>query len=93
MTTKIFLIKKPLVTEKATALDEAGKYVFIIDKHSSKNEIAKAVKNLYKVTVSKVNIINTAEKKKRYRNIVGFKTGVKKAIVTLKAGQKINLTP
>ena len=91
MNAKSFLIKKPLITEKSTALEAIGKYVFAVEPKATKNEIKKAVKELYKVDVADVNVLNTSEKRKRFRNIVGHKSGFKKAIVTLKAGQKINI--
>ncbi|MBI3589156.1 MAG: 50S ribosomal protein L23 [Candidatus Liptonbacteria bacterium] len=87
-----FLIKKPLLTEKSTALNTLGKYTFVVEPEATKNEIRKAVKELYKVDVLNVNILNTQAKKRRFRNLISRKGGYKKAIVTLKAGQKINPT-
>jgi large subunit ribosomal protein L23 len=86
-----FLIKKPLITEKATDLNKYGKYVFMVQSAATKPEIKKAVKELYHVDVVTVNVIRRPAKKKRFRNIISKKGAYKKAIVTLKAGQKIDL--
>ncbi|MEK9172980.1 MAG: 50S ribosomal protein L23 [Patescibacteria group bacterium] len=87
-----FLIKRPLVTEKSTNLNEIGKYVFAVDPRATKNEVKKLIKEIYKVDPIRVNIINLPSKTKRFRNIRGKESGITKAIVTLKEGQKIDLT-
>jgi large subunit ribosomal protein L23 len=88
---KVFLIKKPRITEKNTLLQEQNKYIFDVDFNANKTEIKKEIKRLYNVDVVKVNIINMPEKKKRFGNKFFEKRGTKKAIVTLKDGQKIEL--
>ncbi len=93
MTKGIFLIKKPLITEKASFLAEKGQYVFVVDRRATKNEVKKAIHALYKVDVAGVNIVSPTRKNKRYRNLFTQEIGFKKAVVTLKTGQKINLTP
>jgi large subunit ribosomal protein L23 len=87
----IFLIKKPWVTEKATDWNKLGKYVFIVKPSATKNEVKKAVKEIYRVDAVSVNVINHRAKGKRFRNVYSEKSGYKKAIVTLKHGQKIDL--
>ncbi|TSC82037.1 MAG: large subunit ribosomal protein L23 [Parcubacteria group bacterium Gr01-1014_20] len=87
-----FFIKKPLITEKATSLNEIGKYVFAVDPRATKNEVKKLIKEIYKVDPTSVNIVNLPPKTKRFRNIRGKESGITKAIVTLKEGQKIDLT-
>jgi large subunit ribosomal protein L23 len=87
----IFIIKKPLITEKATDLSKAGKYVFIVGAAATKSEVRKAVREIYRVDAVKVNIVNLPRKPKRFRGLKSYKGGVKKAIVTLKEGQKIDL--
>ena len=87
----IFLIKKPLITDKATTLSEKGKYLFVVKAGATKPEIKKAVKEMYKVDSVAVNIVNIPGKTKRFRNVKAKQTGYKKAIVTLKAGQKIDV--
>jgi len=88
----LFLVNRPLITEKAARLGEAGQYVFSVKGGATKNEIKKTIKDMYKVEVEKVNIINTSGKTRRYRGQKKQGTGFKKAIVILKKGQKINLT-
>lgn len=86
-------LKQPLISEKATFLEERGKYIFKVLERTNKKEIKKAVEDIYKVKVDKVNIINTKNKKRRIGQIEGKKSGYKKAIVTLKEGDKIEIVP
>ena len=86
-------LHSPLISEKETFLEEKGKYVFKVLKRANKTEIKKAVEDLYKVKVEKVNIINTKRKKRRLGRVEGFKPGYKKAIVSLKEGDKIEIVP
>lgn len=86
-----FLIKKPLATEKATDLSSVGKYVFVVKSKATKPEIKKAVREVYKADVADVNIVSHHAKRKRVGNIRGKQSGYKKAIVTLKKGQKIDI--
>ena len=88
----IFLIIRPWITEKATALNAQGKYVFMVKPSATKNEVKKAVKDLYKVDAAAVRIINTPARTVRFRGIRSKKAGLKKAVITLKEGQKIDLT-
>lgn len=85
------IIIEPIITEKSVNLSDEGKYTFKVDKKATKNEIKKAVEKLFKVQVEKVNIIKTKPKKVRKGRIEGQKGGFKKAIVTLKKGQKIDI--
>ena len=88
----VFLIKKPWVTEKSTGLATAGKYVFIVKQKATKPEIKKAVKEVYKVDAVAVNVVNRPPKRKRFGAAMkGMQEGYRKAIVTLKAGQKIDI--
>ena len=86
-----FLIKKPWITEKSTNLTSARKYIFIVAPHASKPEIKKAIQALYKVEAVDVNVINRPAKSKKFMNKRGKQEGYRKAIVTLKEGQKIDL--
>ena len=87
-----FLIKKPWVTERATDLNALGQYVFIVKPNATKPEIKKAIHEIYKVDVVSVNVVNRASKRKRFGGIMkGKKEGYRKAIVTLKEGQKIEI--
>ena len=85
-------IRHPIVTEKATILSEQNKTVFKVHSGANKNSIKKNIEKLFKVTVLKVNIINTKTKKKIKQGKVSTKPGYKKAIITLKKGQSIDLT-
>ena len=84
------IIKKPRITEKSGIQAEAlGVYTFEVTAKANKKNIAKAVKELYKVTPVKVNITNLPAKKVFSRGKVGRRSGVKKAVVYLKKGDKI----
>jgi large subunit ribosomal protein L23 len=82
----------PVITEKATLLTEQNKVVFEVAKDASKDEIAAAVEELFKVRVIKVNTMITKGKTKRFRGILGQRSDVKKAIVTLQEGQTIDIS-
>jgi large subunit ribosomal protein L23 len=88
------ILKKPLVTEKVSALNEKGKYGFIVDADANKVEIKKAVEKQYGVNVERVNTMLVMGKKKtRYTKagvLAGRKPNYKKAIVTLAAGEVID---
>jgi large subunit ribosomal protein L23 len=86
------VILAPVITEKATILSEQNKVVFRVSQDSTKDEIARAVEELFKVQVLKVNTLITKGKKKRFRGRVGVRSDVKKAIVTLAEGQSIDVT-
>ena len=87
-----FLIKKPWVTEKSGMMNAEGKYTFMVQDHATKPEIKKAVKEIYKVDVVAVNVVNRPPKTKSSgRGRKGTKEGYRKAIVTLKDGQKIDI--
>ena len=87
-------LKKPLVTEKVSALNEKGKYGFIVASDANKVEIKKAVEKQYGVNVERVNtMVVMGKKKARYTKagvLAGRKPSYKKAIVTLAAGEVID---
>ena len=85
-------VKTPIITEKATVLSEQNKTVFKVHKNANKKIIKKNIEKLFKVKVIKVNIINKKTKIKMRQGKVSKKTGYKKAVVTLKKGQTIDLT-
>ena len=85
-------IRQPIITEKATILSEQNKTVFKVHEGANKESIKKNIEKLFKVNVIKVNIINTKTKRKMKQGKASFKSGYKKAIVTLKKGQNIDLT-
>jgi large subunit ribosomal protein L23 len=88
------ILKRPLVTEKVSALNEKGKYGFIVDVQSDKDQIRAAVEKQYNVKVTRVNTISVMGKQKsRYTKagvLSGRKPNYKKAIVTLKEGDVID---
>ena len=85
-------IIKPIITEKATILSEQNKSVFKVHKKANKKNIKKNIEKLFKVNVIKINIINLKSKIKLKQGKLSKKSGYKKAIVTLKKGQRIDLT-
>ena len=86
------IIKTLVRTEKGTILEPERKYLFQVTKNSNKIEIKKAVEEIYKVKVQDVNTSIVRGKLKRVRQELGSTTPWKKAIVTLKEGQKIEVT-
>ncbi len=87
------IVKFPIVTEKSSEASAANKYTFCVDKKSGKIEIKKAVEEIYNVKVEKINVVNMPRKQKNYKfRIKGYKPGYKKAVVTLKEGDKIAIT-
>jgi len=82
-------IIKPHISEKSSNLRGSSVYVFKAEKNANKILIKKAVEEKYKVSVGSVRILNTKPKTRRRGNIVGQKSGYKKAIVTLKSGSEI----
>ena len=85
-------ILSPLVTEKSTNLSEHNKIIFKVNANANKKTLKSNIEKIFKVNVTKINIIN---KKRRIKNTRGRKVkvkGYKKAIITLKKGQNIDLT-
>lgn len=81
----------PWITERSHNLMAENKYVFKVVKNSSKDEVKRAIESLYKVTVTKINSVNIPAKTRTRGRTMGKKAGFKKAIVTLKKGDKIEL--
>ena len=84
-------IISPTITEKATSLSEFNKIVFKVHQGASKNSIKKSIEKIFKVNVIKINTINLRGKTKLVRGKKSSRPGYKKAIVTLKKGQSIDL--
>ena len=92
---KIHLYDKiisPIVTEKSTNLSEHNKVVFKVPNKANKKNLKKNVEKIFKVNVTKINIINKQPRKKLVRGRKVKVKGFKKAIITLKKGQSIDLT-
>lgn len=86
------LILRPVMTEKSTILrTKYNKYTFIVHKNANKVLVQDAIKNLFNVTPINVNIINVRGKKRRVRYKLGYTSSYKKAIITLKQGEKIGI--
>lgn len=83
------VIKKPLITERSSLLMPENKYVFKVARWANKIQIKKAVEHFFEVKVEDVNTMIQHGKKRRLRRTTGRKPDWKKAIVTLKEGEKI----
>lgn len=86
------VIVAPVITEKATLLSEHNQVVFKVARDASKPEIKAAVEGLFGVKVTAVNTLITKGKTKRFRGQLGRRSDVKKAIVTLAEGSRIDVT-
>ena len=85
------VLRRPLVTEKNTALQAQGKYAFEVAGEASKEQIKRAVEKAFNVTVTQVNVMTMPSKGQRIRGRLVFSPSWKKAIVTLKPGDKIEI--
>jgi large subunit ribosomal protein L23 len=87
------IIRRPLLTEKAINGSEfMSKYYFVVSPDANKFSVRRAVESIFEVKVSKVNIINVKGKVKRVKGVLGKRSDVKKAIVTLDKGNTIDFT-
>ena len=86
------VIRKPVITEKATMASEAGAVVFEVGVDTTKPQIKEAVEALFNVKVKAVNTVLTKGKVKRFRGRIGKQNDIKKAIVTLEEGHSIDVT-
>ena len=85
------IIIRPIITEHSYDMIEMNKYTFEVARDANKIEIAKAVEEIFGVTVKKVNTMNVKPKKKRVRYQYGFTRTWKKAMVTLAPGDTIEI--
>jgi large subunit ribosomal protein L23 len=85
------VLVKPTITEKSTILQESGKYTFEIAAKANKVEVKEAVEKGFNVTVLDVNVSKLRGKRKRYGPRSVKQPDIKKAVVTLKQGDRINL--
>ena len=85
-------ILSPVVTEKSTNLSELNKIVFKVPDGANKKNLKKNIEKIFKVNVTKINIINKQNRTKVVRGRKVKVSGYKKAIITLKKGQSIDLT-
>ena len=87
----VLVLKKPVVTEKSTVMNQASRYVFEVDTRANKMDVKNAVQLAFNVTVLKVNIMNIKGKKKRFGPKISKLPDRKKAIVTLSQGDSITI--
>jgi len=85
-------ILSPFVTEKSTSLSDQNKIIFKVPNKTNKINLKKNIEKIFKVNVTKINIINKQPRKKIVRGKKVKVSGYKKAIITLKKGQNIDLT-
>ena len=87
------VLRRPIISEKSAKLAESNALAFEIDPRAGKKQVAKAIEAIYNVAPEKVNIINQKGKVKgrRFKGVTGKTKTVKKAYVTLKAGDKIEI--
>lgn len=82
------LVRRPIVTEKATRLMEENKYTFDVIPQATKPQIKAAIEDLFEVKVVQVNTLNKPRKKRRVGRFIGFKAQYKRAIVTIAPGDE-----
>ena len=87
------IIIRPIVSEKTYAMIELNRYTFEVDKTANKTQIAQAISEIFDVTVTDVNTMNVTGKPRRLRYAKGKTRDWKKAVVTLKSGDTIDLFP
>ncbi len=85
------IIIRPIITEHSYDMIEMNKYTFEVARDANKIEIAKAVEEIFGVTVKKVNTMNVKPKKKRVRYVAGYTRSWKKAMVTIAPGETIEI--
>ena len=85
------VIRRPLVTEKNTSLQAQGKYAFEVAREANKNQVKQAVEKAFKVNVTAVNIISVRGRERRIGRRMVTGSSWKKAVVTLKTGDKIQI--
>ncbi len=86
------IIRKPIITEKATASTELGKFTFEVSPCANKIKVKKAIEAIFNVQVTQVNILNSKGKRKMFKGREGFRKGHRKAVVTLEKGQTLDFT-
>ena len=85
------ILKNTHITEKTSSAASENKYVFSVSKNADKKQIKQDVEAKFGVAVERVNVINLPDKERRRGGIRGWKPGIKKAIVKLKEGEKIEM--
>lgn len=88
---KYDILVRPIVTEKSYALIEERRYTFEIAKGANKTAVKQAVETIFGVKVEKVNIINGVRKRRKVGRYEGLRPAVRKAVVTLAEGEKLDV--
>lgn len=86
------LILRPIVTEKSASVMSLNQYTFAVRKEATKGQIKSAIEKIFDVEVEKVNTLTHKGKTKKFRGRIGIRSDMKKAIVTVKQGQEIELS-
>ena len=86
------LIKKPVITEKSTSNAQFNKYIFEVRNDANKINIKKTIEDIYKVKFQKLNSLNVKSKPKVFKGQRGTRSELKRIIVTLKAGDTIDMS-
>jgi large subunit ribosomal protein L23 len=89
----ISILKYPVISDKTTRILENNKYTFMVDRHANKLTIKKVIEYVFDVNVTNINTLMSPTKKRTVGRFSGYQARYKKAIVTLKDGDKINLFP
>ncbi len=89
---KYDLIRNPIITEKSNFLGDLRKYVFEVARNSEKPSIKKAVEEIFAVKVKSVNVLNQKGKEKKFKGVLGRRSDIKKALVTLEKDYTIDFT-
>ncbi len=85
------ILLRPRMTEKAHSVISLGKYVFQVAPRATKSSVKESIERLYGVKVTRVNMVRIPKKRRVFGRVVGWKSSLKKAIVTLKEGESIEL--
>jgi large subunit ribosomal protein L23 len=85
------ILVEPWITEESTRIAQENKYIFKVSADADKNEVKRAIEEVYGVKVISVNTVTIPAKKRTRGRKIGWKSGHKKAIVTVKEGDKIEL--
>ena len=85
------VLRRPVITEKSSLLQEGGRYVFEVASKANKVQIRQAVEKAFSVKVTTVNVMTVRGKRKRYGNRLTARPSWKKAVVTLKQGDRIEI--
>ena len=86
------ILQRPVITEQSTNGSQFGQVTFVVAPDATKPEIKLAVERVFNVKVTAVNVLNTMGKLKRFKGVLGVRSDVKKAIVTLAEGQTLDVT-